>query len=365
MKIIWKKGLTVIICMFFMVSLCKVSGVFAADAMINKSKVTLEKDGYIKLKMVGTSEKVKWSSKNKKIAKVSSKGTVTAISEGTTTITATLSGKKYTCLVSVVDSNKPQAVKEYISDDITTIKEKKLYSKEGVTITAKGFEKNNRDYYVAKILIENNSGDTLRFYTENQKINGFSFINSTSVTLYDGKKATIEIGAKESDLNVAGIAHVMEIDADIVIYEAEGKNKIDVAHINVHTSEYGKYNQSYDFSGTEVYNRDGIQILAAKASNPSIEYPFMIYIHNTTDRKLSIMYKNIAFNDELVYTFYSGFHAAPDSYAIVRVYLPDLGYTNITDLKCVDFTTVITPFRLDGSFSTGDMIYSDQVTITY
>lgn len=78
----------------------------AATVKISKKKATMEVDSVLTLKISGTDSKVTWKSSAKKIAKVSSKGKVTALKEGTATITATVNSKKYTCVVTVVDSNK-------------------------------------------------------------------------------------------------------------------------------------------------------------------------------------------------------------------------------------------------------------------
>ena len=53
------------------------------------------------LKITGTKKKVTWKSSNKKIAKVSISGKVTALKVGTVTITGTVSGRKFTCQVIV------------------------------------------------------------------------------------------------------------------------------------------------------------------------------------------------------------------------------------------------------------------------
>lgn len=55
-----------------------------------------------KLKVNHTKAKVKWSSSNKKIAKVSKKGTVKAVKPGKCTIYAKVKGKKLKCKVEVV-----------------------------------------------------------------------------------------------------------------------------------------------------------------------------------------------------------------------------------------------------------------------
>ena len=68
---------------------------------LNCTKKTIYKGDIFKLKITGTKKKVKWSSSNKTIATVSSKGVVKGIGEGTAKITAKVGKKKYTCKVNV------------------------------------------------------------------------------------------------------------------------------------------------------------------------------------------------------------------------------------------------------------------------
>lgn len=52
---------------------------------------------------LNTKQKIKWSSSNTRIATVTSKGKVTAVDYGDAVITATVSGKKYKCKLSVLE----------------------------------------------------------------------------------------------------------------------------------------------------------------------------------------------------------------------------------------------------------------------
>lgn len=82
----------------------------AATLKINKAKATLEVDATLQLKLGDTStSKATWTSSKKSIATVSKTGVVTAKSEGKSTITATVNKTKFTCIVTVVNSNKSVA----------------------------------------------------------------------------------------------------------------------------------------------------------------------------------------------------------------------------------------------------------------
>lgn len=76
----------------------------AADTVkLNKTKLLLEAGQEYQLQVKNTTSKVKWSTSNKKVAKVGSKGKVTAVAVGTAKITAKVNDKKYTCTVTVAD----------------------------------------------------------------------------------------------------------------------------------------------------------------------------------------------------------------------------------------------------------------------
>lgn len=68
---------------------------------ISRKSISLYQGGTRQLKITGTSQKVKWSSQNTKIAVVNSKGKVTAKSSGKTTIIARVGNQIFRCQVTV------------------------------------------------------------------------------------------------------------------------------------------------------------------------------------------------------------------------------------------------------------------------
>lgn len=75
--------------------------VHAAKVKLSKKSITLEVGQKKTIKVKGTTKKVTWSSSDKNIATVSSKGKITAKGEGTCKITAKVGSKKLTCKVTV------------------------------------------------------------------------------------------------------------------------------------------------------------------------------------------------------------------------------------------------------------------------
>ena len=88
--------------------------VFAAKkAKISKTKATIYVGKTIKLKVKNNKKKVKWSTSNKKVAKVSKKGKVKGIKAGKATITAKVGKKAYKCKITVKKkTNKKSNIKK-------------------------------------------------------------------------------------------------------------------------------------------------------------------------------------------------------------------------------------------------------------
>jgi len=105
-KSMMKKGIMIaacfIIALLSMICIIQVKPVSAATVKLNKKKIYLYNGYTYKLKLKNAEGKVKFSSSDKSIATVSSKGVVTAISEGKTKIKVKNAGNTYKCTVIVM-----------------------------------------------------------------------------------------------------------------------------------------------------------------------------------------------------------------------------------------------------------------------
>lgn len=79
----------------------------AASIKLSNKTLSLEVGKTKTLTITGTKKKATWSTTKKKVATVTKNGKVTALSAGTTTITALVDGKKLTCKVTVKKAANP------------------------------------------------------------------------------------------------------------------------------------------------------------------------------------------------------------------------------------------------------------------
>lgn len=75
---------------------------------LSRTSLTLTEKKSSAIKLTGTTVKVKYSSSNPKIARVDSKGKITAVRKGTAVITAKANTKKFNCKVTVKAAQKPK-----------------------------------------------------------------------------------------------------------------------------------------------------------------------------------------------------------------------------------------------------------------
>lgn len=155
-----------VISLLLIAVLCFVSvpAVASAAVKISKTKTTVYQGESVKLKITGTKSTVKWTSSDKSIATVTSKGKVSAISEGKATITAAVGKSKYKCVVTV----KPT---RYVEGTYKVGKD--IPSGEYVLLTKKGGDgyyavSSDNTKSVGSILVNNN------------------FYNNSIVTVNDG-----------------------------------------------------------------------------------------------------------------------------------------------------------------------------------
>lgn len=141
----------------------------AAAVKLSATKKTVYYGSSTTLKVKNTKKKVTWSSKNKKIATVNSKGKVTGKALGTTYIYAKVSGKTYKCKVTVKDRNQTASKSFKVNGGGSFVKGE---STAKVTVKVKKYKAAK-----AYVYIKNSSGDTVykKTLTNLSKNKSYSF----------------------------------------------------------------------------------------------------------------------------------------------------------------------------------------------
>ena len=117
------KKLVVFTIVFVLIATCSQSGLFAKSKIkINHKRITITigQNKKLKIKNKPKKAKVKWYSKNTKVAKVTKKGLVKAKRPGKTTIIAKVKKKKFKCTVIVKNKKSVMPTKKVVPVQPTT-----------------------------------------------------------------------------------------------------------------------------------------------------------------------------------------------------------------------------------------------------
>lgn len=165
-----------------------------AATRLSQTMVTISKGGSTKVKLLGTTEKVTWSSSDVRIATVSSSGTITGKKKGYTMITAKAGTKSYRCQV-CVEEPKLEA-KYYVTQgktkviSLTGTSRKVTWTssnKKIATVSAKGVvSAKNKGTVTITAKLKDKAFKT-KIYVETPKL------SSEQVTLLPGKTTALQL----------------------------------------------------------------------------------------------------------------------------------------------------------------------------
>lgn len=196
-----------------MLLLVLLSSSVSAAPKISQKKASVAVGCTVKLKVTGTKNKVKWSSSNKKVATVSSKGVVTGKKAGTAVIKAKVKNKTLKCTVKVYKN-----ASSYNLDKMTW--GNTCYGNISYKVKSMSFDKNGK--LTVQILFRNNS---LRYdYT----------IYAFNLALYDQNSQAFisnRLSMEKPFLIRAGGSHALTL-------QVKKKDLISVVDLTKITQEY-------------------------------------------------------------------------------------------------------------------------------
>lgn len=143
-----------------------------------------------------------------------------------------------------------------------TLAETVLYDQDGVRITATGLDMQAVLGPELSFQVENNTQQNLVVQPEWCTVNGYMMSDLFSADVAAGKKANDTMYFPSSSLERCGIDTVTDIAMELKILDGETYQTLaTTGTVTLQTSAAGSYTQTYDDSGEEIYNANGIRVV--------------------------------------------------------------------------------------------------------
>lgn len=180
----------------------------AASVKLSKSSLILDVGKSATLKVTGTKSKVKWSSSNKNIAAVTSKGKITAKMAGSTTISAKVGKKTLKCKVTV---------KENIN--------KLVYEDSYIRVYFTGIKKGEYENFLnAGLIIENLSDYKMMVSDEDTAVNGIMARDALAVEIMPGKKAVTTFDLWDDGVDDIQKSDIISIETKFRVWNEDSED---------------------------------------------------------------------------------------------------------------------------------------------
>ncbi|MBS5955514.1 MAG: hypothetical protein KIC73_01230 [Clostridiales bacterium] len=258
-------------------------------------------------------------------------------------------------------SSTTQGQKEQDTDNkpLVEVEEQEIFNQDGIKVTIKGFDQDSTGPYL-NVLIENNADKNIIVQTRNSSLNGYMTDFAISCNVAAGKKANDKIQMDLASIELSGIGKIYDIDFDLVVLDenfgtiAENNG----IHINRNLSE--PYTQTYDDSGTVVYNQNDIKIVWKDfATNDTYSF-LLFFIENNTSEEITVQTRDTSVNGFMIEpTISSSVLPGKKAVDVMSFYNTDLEANGITDISNIE-----TSFHIFSSNFTKTVADTDPITIT-
>lgn len=199
-------------------------------------------------------------------------------------------------------------VKQPKKTEDETIPEQVLLDESGIVITTKGIDKNGLFGPELKLLIENNTEKDLTVQVRSASVNGYMVDTMFSADVAAGKKSNDGISFSNTDLSICGIEAIADVEFSFHIFDFDSWDTyLDTELVVIKTSLADSYVYSFDDSGDEIYNGNGVRIVSKGVSDEdSIFGPsLVVFIENTGEQSITVQVRDVSVNGFMVDTIFS------------------------------------------------------------
>ena len=234
-----------------------------------------------------------------------------------------------------------------------------LYDKNGIKLSTYGFETSDSGFSI-QMLIENSSDRNVMVETSQFSCNGYMFGSGISAFLKPGTESVQSFSFANWQLEVQGITELSNIQFIFTVEDSDTWDLIDTSELlTLNVNE--DFTPTYDYSGTEIYNQDGVRVICRGAGSASwCDGTVYFFIENNSGRNITVSGPWIQINGIATTSGFSG--SLRDGAAIVS-YIPMLdlsscGLNSVDEIETLTFQLYVMEEK------TNDLLdYTDYITI--
>lgn len=220
-----------------------------------------------------------------------------------------------------------------------TIEEQELVNDNGIVITAKEYVSDSIFGDGIKLLLENNTDNTVRVGCTALIVNNYMITDLFAKEVAPGKKANEVMYLSSSALKAAGIDSVGQVEIYFHIYDSSSFDKIfDSDCVTIKTSAFDQMDTTPNDTGTELYNANGIKIVGKAVDEKSFwGKTILLYCENTSGKNVGVSVEEMSINGFMVNPIYSNIiydgKMSIDDVTILKSELEENGITEIKDVE--------------------------------
>jgi hypothetical protein len=248
--------------------------------------------------------------------------------------------------VETIDEDEGEETKGESSEDApapeeneVNVDEQVIFNQENIIITLKSLSDSMWGPSL-EVLVENNRDEGITVQTRDSAINGVMIESMFSCDVATGKKANDEITFMSSDLEIAQIETIKDIEFLFHIFNNETWDEIyDSDTIYITTSADESYVQSYDDSGFIALDQNDFKIVVKKLDSEDSFWgaDIYLYIENNSEKNATIQVRDVSINGFMVEPAFScdilAGKKAFDSITFLESDLEDNNIENIDELE--------------------------------
>lgn len=244
-----------------------------------------------------------------------------------------------------------------------TVEEQLIYDANDVKVTVTGLGDSVWGPEL-KVLIENNGSQNVTVQSRNCNINDIMMEPMFSCDVAAGKKANDTITFVEEQLKNAGIEVIKDVELMIHLFDTDSWEDIDTSDmITITTTADPSYEQSYDTSGFQAVDRDGIKVIVKKLDSDDSFWgaDVYLYIENNTERDIIVQSRDVSIDGFMVEPAFScEVLAGKKAFSTLTFFEDDLEANNITDIQNLEVAFYV----LDAD-SFDEVFITEPITINF